>query len=103
MPWSLASSKLSWTSSSNYSFVAKFDEKNISINPSVTAKAQTPADADLNHDAFGVLDQQLDLGDETASMSTPFQGHMPSVIRSDEDGSIFLKDQLRAHFHPLVP
>lgn len=69
-------------------FAGKFDEQGISINPSVTVNAQTSSERDSNlESSFGISDEHLDLGEKAGPMSTPFQAHMPTVVRSDGDVS----------------
>lgn len=68
-------------------FSGKYDERSVSINPSVTANTQTPGDADPSHDTFRALDQQSALGEKAGPMSTPMQVHLPTAIRNDGDTS----------------
>ncbi|XP_021756146.1 transcription factor BIM2-like [Chenopodium quinoa] len=68
-------------------FSGKFDERSFNSNPSVTANAQNPVDADSGHEAYRALDQQSELVEKTAPLPTPFSLHMPTVVQSDGDDS----------------
>jgi len=69
-------------------FSGKYDERSVSINPSVTANEQTPGDADSSHDAFRALEQQSALGEKAGLMSTPMQVHLPTSVRTDGESSL---------------
>lgn len=67
-------------------FSGKLDERNFSLNPSVTANAQTSLDTDSGHEAFRALDHQSDF-EKAAATNPSFPLHMPTVVQSNGDDS----------------